>query len=87
MGSEEESGMPWPEPSARTASKDPRSAWCLLYLIGALLMAVLGLVESFVETGVLRSILEAMTAIAGFALIGVWLHLNRLALELDRGRP
>ena len=78
--------MPWPEPAVRTAWKDPRPAWCLLYLIGALLMAVLGLVEGFVESGVLRSILEAITAIAGFGLIGVWLHLNRLALELDRGR-
>ena len=79
--------MAWHEPSTRAAWDDPRPAWWLLYLIGALLMAMLGLVETFVETGALCTILEAVTVIAGFGLIGVWLHLNRLALELDRGRP
>jgi hydrogenase/urease accessory protein HupE len=49
-------------------------------------MATIGLVEGFVEGGGLREILEAVTVLAGFGLIGFWLQRNRIALELEQGR-
>ena len=63
-----------------------RPAWWLLYAIAALFVAMVGLVERFVEGGGLRQILEAITVVAGFALIGYWLRRNRIALELEQGR-
>jgi hypothetical protein len=57
-----------------------------LYILGALLVATVGLVELFVEGEGLRTVLEVLAAVAGFALITVWLRLNRIALDLDRGR-
>ena len=66
--------------------RNARPAWWLLYGIAALLVAMIGLVEMFVEGGGLREILEAVTVVGGFALISFWLRLNRIALELERGR-
>jgi len=62
-----------------------RATWWLLYLIGLLLVAAIGLVEVFVDGG-LRTMLETAVAVAGFGSIWVWLRSNRVALELERGR-
>ena len=63
-----------------------RPAWWLLYAIAALFVAMVGLVERFVDGGGLRQILEAVTVVAGFGLIRFWLRHNRIALELEQGR-
>ncbi|HXD99778.1 MAG TPA: hypothetical protein VN646_24705 [Candidatus Acidoferrum sp.] len=70
----------------RCGWQNPRPTWWLLYVIGALLVAVVGLVEMFVDGQGLREILETMAVVSGFGLIGVWLRRNRLALELEQGR-
>ena len=70
----------------RCGWQNPRPTWWLLYVIGALLVAVVGLVEMFVDGQGLREILETMAVVSGFGLIGVWLGRNRLALELEQGR-
>jgi hypothetical protein len=59
--------------------------WWLLYLIALLLVAVVGLIEIFVEGG-LRTILESAVAVAGFGSIWAWLRHNRIALEFEQGR-
>jgi hypothetical protein len=43
-------------------------------------------VEAFVEGAVLRKILETITIAVGFGSICGWLHLNRIAFDLDKGR-
>lgn len=63
-----------------------RPRWWWLYAVGAVLVAMLGLVETQVGEGALRTALEAIIAVAGCALMGVWLRVNRLALELEKGR-
>jgi hydrogenase/urease accessory protein HupE len=63
-----------------------RPAWWLLYAVAALFVAVVGLVEMFVEGGGLRQTLEAVAVVAGFGLIRFWLRHNRIALELEQGR-
>ena len=35
---------------------------------------------------VLRKILETIAVAAGFGSICVWLHVNRIAFDLDKGR-
>lgn len=70
----------------RCGWRNPRPTWWLLYVIGALLVAVVGLVEMFADGQGLREILETMAVVSGFGLIGVWLRRNRLALELEQGR-
>jgi hydrogenase/urease accessory protein HupE len=76
--------MRWQEQSTRYGNTRPR--WWLLYVITALLVAVVGLVERSVDGERLREILEALAVVAGFVLIGVWLRHNRIALELEQGR-
>jgi hypothetical protein len=66
--------------------RDGKPAWWSLYVIAALLVGLFGLVEVYVEAGLLRGILEAVTVIAGFGSIQLWLHRNRMALDLARGR-
>jgi hydrogenase/urease accessory protein HupE len=63
-----------------------RPTWWGLYLIAALLVAIIGIVEAFVEGVLLRKVLETITVAAGFGSICVWLHLNRIAFDLDKGR-
>jgi uncharacterized membrane protein HdeD (DUF308 family) len=63
-----------------------RPRWWWLYAVGAVLVAMLGLVEPQVGEGALRTVLEVVVAIAGFSLMSVWLRVNRLALELEKGR-
>jgi hypothetical protein len=74
------------ERSTRCGGCPTRPTWWLLYAIAALIVAVVGLAEVFVEGGALRKILETLTVVAGFGLIGVWLRCNRIALDLERAR-
>jgi hypothetical protein len=74
------------ERSARYEWRNTRPRWWLLYVIAALLVTVVGLVELSVDSLRLREILEALVVMAGFGLIGVWLRGNRIALELEQGR-
>ena len=43
-------------------------------------------VPAYVDGVVLRKILETLTVAAGFGSICVWLHVNRIAFDLDKGR-
>jgi hypothetical protein len=62
-----------------------KPAWWALYGIAALLVAVVGLLEAFVEVGLARRILEIVTVLAGFGSMQLWLRHNRIALDLARG--
>jgi hypothetical protein len=66
--------------------RDSRPAWWLLYAIAALLVAVVGLVETRVDGAGLRTILEVVAVAGGFGLIGLWRQRNRIAMELEQGR-
>jgi hydrogenase/urease accessory protein HupE len=76
--------MRWQEWSVPCEAARP--TWWVLYLIAALLVAVVGLVEVYVDGLVLQKILETITVTAGFGSICVWLHVNRIAFELDKRR-
>jgi hypothetical protein len=66
--------------------RDGRPAWWSLYVIAALLVGLFGLVDVYVEAGLLRRILEIVTLVAGGGAIQLWLRRNRMALDLARGR-
>jgi hypothetical protein len=72
------------ERSVRCAVRGPQPTWWLLYVIAALLVMVVGLLEIFVDAGALRQILEALAVIGGFALIALWRRSNRIALDIGR---
>lgn len=76
--------MTFQERSLRWEERGPRPAWWLLYLIGVLVVAVVGLIEIFVDGAWLRETLEIMGVIGGFVLAVVWRRSNRIALDLDR---
>ena len=63
------------ERSTRYGWRNPRPTWWVLYVIAALLVAVVGLVEMFVEGEGVRKV-----------LIWVWLRGNRIALEMEQAR-
>jgi hypothetical protein len=63
-----------------------KPVWWGLYVIVALLLAAVGLVEVRVEAGFARQLLEVGSVVAGFALIRLWLRGNRAALDLAQGR-
>jgi hypothetical protein len=66
--------------------RDRKPAWWGLYGIAALLVALIGLLEVFVEVGLVRRILEMLTVVAGFGSIQLWVRQNRVALDLAQGR-
>jgi len=63
-----------------------RPTWWLLYVIAALLVGVVGLVEISVQGDVVRKILDSLDVVAGFGLIGVWVRRNRSAFDRARDR-
>ena len=63
-----------------------RPTWWLLYGIGLLLVALIGLLEIFLSAGALRTILESATVIGAFGLMAIWLRHNRIALDARRNR-
>jgi hypothetical protein len=69
---------------ARGEWKRRKPSWWLLYLIAALMVAGVGLADAWVEVGGLRTLLELMTVLAGFALLAVWFRSNRVALDLAK---
>jgi hypothetical protein len=64
---------------------DRGPAWWLLYAIGLLLAAAIGLVEVKVPDGGLREVLESFVVIGGFGLMVMWVRFNREAMDLHRG--
>ena len=72
------------ERAVRCDVRGPHPTWWLLYVIAGLLVVVVGLLESVVDAGVLRKILEALAVIGGFGLIGLWRRSNRIALDIGR---
>ena len=63
-----------------------KPAWWQLYGLGALLVALIGVIDAGVPSGTLRTILESVGVVLGFGLMLVWRHYNRMALELRRRR-
>jgi hypothetical protein len=51
-----------------------------------LLLAVVWLAEVFVDGEGLRTILQLVAVVAGFALLVAWRWRNRIALELEKER-
>jgi hydrogenase/urease accessory protein HupE len=78
--------MRWHEWSAGHETSEWRPAWWGLYLIAALLVATVGIVETYVEGVVLRKLLETLTVAVGFGSICAWLHVHRIAFDLAKGR-
>lgn len=72
------------ERSVRCEARGPHPTWWVLYVIAGLLVAVVGLVEIFVDAGALRQILEVLAVIGGFGLIALWRRSNRIALDVGR---
>jgi len=72
------------ERSVRCEMRGPRPTWWLLYIIAALPVMAVGLLEIFVDAGALRQILEALAVIGGFGLISLWRRSNRIALDISR---
>ena len=66
--------------------RNTRPAWWLLYAIAALLVAVIGLVERFVDGGGLRKSWKRSRSWPDSGSIRFWLRRNRIALELEQGR-
>ena len=66
--------------------RNTRPTWWLLYVIAALLVGVVGLVEISVQGDVVRKILDSLDVVAGFGLIGVWVRRNRSAFDRARDR-
>lgn len=60
-----------------------KPTWWLLYAIGLSLVGVLALVELFVREGGVRTVLEVVVVVIGFALMAFWNRCNRVARELD----
>ena len=63
-----------------------KPAWWQLYGLGALLVALIGVIDAGVPSGMLRTILESVGVVLGFGLMLAWRHYNRTALELRRRR-
>ena len=57
--------MRWPERTAPYATCERRPTWWALYCVAALLVAVVGIVDAYVEGVVLRKVLETITVAAG----------------------
>jgi hypothetical protein len=66
--------------------RERRPTWWALYVIAALLVAVVAIEDVLVAGEVLRKLLETITVVAGFGSILAVLHLNRIAFDLDKGR-
>jgi len=66
--------------------RERRPTWWALYVIAALLVAVVAIEDVLVAGEVLRKLLETITVVAGFGLTLAVLHLNRIAFDLDKGR-
>jgi hypothetical protein len=72
------------ERSVRGKARGPQPTWWPLCLIAALLVVIVGLLETLVEAGTLQKILEALAVIWGFGLIGLWRRCNRIAFDIGR---
>jgi hypothetical protein len=63
-----------------------KPAWWLLYAIWLLMGGLLALVEMFVPSGGLRSILQIAVVIMSFGLMARWVRHNRVVMELEEYR-
>jgi hypothetical protein len=82
-----ERAMRLQERSSTWGRGERKPAWWALYGIAALLLAVVGLLEAYVEVGLVRRILECLAVLAGFGSIQLWLRSNRIALDLAQQGP
>jgi hypothetical protein len=78
--------MRWQERSAAYETCERGLTWGAPYLIAALLVAMVGIVEAYIDGVVVRKVLETITVAAGFGSIWLWLRTNRIAFDLDKGR-
>jgi len=66
-----------------TTDRTPRKpSWAKLYLLAALLMGAVGLVETLIAPGAWRRTLEIVVCVAGFGAIHVWVRAQGCALDL-----
>jgi hypothetical protein len=63
-----------------------KPTWWLLYAIGLSLVGGLALVEHFVHEDGVRTVLQIVVVVVGFALMAFWNRCNRVARELDECR-
>jgi hypothetical protein len=70
----------------RDELSDKKPTWWLLYTIVLQMLALVGLIESFVLAGPRRTMLECAVLVLTVALMMVWQRHNRAAFDLARGR-
>ena len=63
-----------------------KPTWWQLYGIGALLVALIGLIETVLSAGALYTTLESAAVIFAVVLMVIWRRHNRIALDLARRR-
>jgi hypothetical protein len=61
------------------------ASWWQLYGLGVLVVALIGIIETKIAVGPLRTILESAVVVLSVGLMLAWRRHNRTALEL-RGR-
>jgi hypothetical protein len=72
----------------RAGHRKPRPRWGWLYTIVGALLALLGLIEASMPTGVPRRIVETAVVVALFGAMAAWVRINRAALDMARdARP
>jgi hypothetical protein len=62
-----------------------KPTWWQLYGLGVLVVAMIGIIETKIAVGPLRTILESAVVVLSVGLMLAWRRHNRTALEL-RGR-
>jgi hypothetical protein len=61
---------------------DTRPSWWRLYSVATVMLALIGVVETYVPDGIWRRTLEVMIAGAAFAVMHLWVRANRRALDM-----
>jgi hypothetical protein len=64
-----------------------RPTWWLLYVIGALLVGLVGLAEISLPAGAARVTLETLLVVVMFGLMLRWVRANRVRIELAAVAP
>jgi hypothetical protein len=65
----------------------PKPRWWALYVLCGLLVGLIGLVQAEVPLAPARRVLDVVATLTVFGMIALWVHLNRVALDLAGAPP